>query len=213
LLKGRALRVNYRLKKPVIITKLFKRQEFEWERTTPTQFDFFNGRVLGLGSSSFLAKIGDTVTVCLNRTALEFSDSQIEKWLENFGTVEGNFNYLKDKSGIKTDDLEVEVKLSKHIPESLPMYSRRIRVFYIGMPKQCNNCLESGHIKSECENEKRDWFSFIESLIESGDFDIKLFGDWPEIIRRKRKENNPKDKQETKGQRNKFNKNGRGRGK
>jgi hypothetical protein len=169
-----------------------------WERTVLNQFDYFNGRILGLGNS-FSAEIGDIVTVCLNRTALEFSDSQIEKWLENFGTVEGNFNYLKDKSGIKTDDLEVELKLTKHIPEYLPMYSRKIRVFYIGMPKQCNNCYESGHIKSECDNEKRDWFSFIEELSESGDFEKELFGDWPEVIERKRKQAKDNTREQAKG--------------
>lgn len=80
----------------------------------------------------------------------------------------------------------MELKLEKHIPEYLPMYGRKIRIFYAGMPKQCNNCLEQGHIKSECESEKKDWFSYIEELISSGEYHIDLFGDWPDVIKRKR---------------------------
>ncbi len=128
------------------------------------------------------------MTVCVNRTALEFTDSQIQKWLAHFGTIEGNFVYHKDKFGLKTDNIEVELKLKRHIPEFLPMYSRRIRIFYLGMKKQCNNCLEIGHIKPDCKNDKRDWFSYIESLVESKEFEADLFGDWPTIIKNKRKE-------------------------
>ncbi len=106
-IRGRSLRINYRLKKAVVISDLFKKPDFEWERSIPYigVFDWFAGRILGLSLIS--AAIGDTVTVCVNRTALEFSDKQIESWLEHFGTIEGNFNYLKDKQGLKTDDIEV----------------------------------------------------------------------------------------------------------
>jgi hypothetical protein len=186
-IRGFSLRINYRLKKAVVPSKIFKKPDFEWEKTLPFgQFEWFSGRILGLFTDE--ASIGDTVTVCVNRTALEFNDSQIEDWLLNFGTVAGSFNYLKDKNGLKTDNLEVEVTLRKHIPEYLPMYGRRIRIYYLGMQKQCNNCFELGHIKSACEEEKKDWFSFIEELIDSGDYKKSLFGDWPEVIQRKRKQ-------------------------
>ncbi len=177
--------MNYRLKKPVVLTNLFKKPEFDWEKESSGHLEFFSGRILGLHLDQ--VSIGDTVTVCINRTALEFSQAQIEKWLQNFGTVAGSFNYATDKYGIKTDNIEVELKISRHIPEYLPMYSRKIRIFYLGIPKQCNNCLEIGHIKVDCEGEKKDWFSFIEELIDSGDFKRELFGDWPEIIKNKRK--------------------------
>jgi hypothetical protein len=210
-IRGRALRVNFRLKKPVAATDLFKKPEFEWEKIVNGQCDFFSGKVLGLSSK---VNIGDVVTVCINRTALEFSDVQLARWLEVFGKIEGNFKYHSDSEGFKTDEIEVELKLQRHIPEYLPMYGRRIRIFYIGMQKQCNNCLELGHIKPECESEKRDWFSFIEELIESKDFKKELFGEWPEIIKNKRnqaKSQNAGDKTEKKGAKN-FRGRGRGRG-
>lgn len=144
--------------------------------------------------------------MCINRTTLEFTNAQIKSWLDNFGKIEGQFEYQTDKLGFITDDLEVELKLEKHIPEYLPMYGRKIRIFYAGMPKQCNNCLEQGHLKFECENEKKDWFSYIEELISSGNFNISLFGEWPEIIKNKKK--NGKNEQTKSGIRGR----GRGRG-
>jgi hypothetical protein len=143
------------------------------------------GKIIGLGAGG-AASIGDVVTVCIGRTALEFSDAQLTRWLECFGKVEGRFNYHLDKAGLKTDNIEVELKLSAHIPEFIPMYGRKIRVFYNGMQRQCNNCLGLGHFKADCKDNKRDWFSFVEELMESEVFEPDLFGDWPEIIKTKR---------------------------
>jgi hypothetical protein len=221
-LRGRCLRVNYRLKCAVALSSIIKRSEFEWERAVGTQLDFFSGKVLGLSNKG--AKIGDVVTVCVNRTALEFSNDQIGKWLKVFGKIEGTFIYQKDKLGYVTDELEVEVKLKRHIPEFLPMYGRRIRIFYVGMQRQCNNCFGLGHFRAECEEEKKDWFSYIEDLVDSGDFEEELFGEWPEVIKRKRKEikenkkqdepaKNKDDKKTTKGARGgRGGSRGRGRG-
>jgi len=193
-IRGFSLRINYRLTKAVVVQNLFKKPDFEWEKTSPSgQFEWYTGRILGLFVTE--VSVGDIVTVCVNRTALEFSDRQIEAWLDCFGTVVGNFNYLKDKQGYKTDNIEVEVKLSRHIPETLPMYGRRIRVFYLGMQRQCNNCFELGHIKADCDGERCDWFGYIEKLLESGDYKKELFGDWPEVIDRKRKESKDKLRQ------------------
>ncbi len=178
------------------------------------------------------AKIGDLVTVCVNRTTLEFTDEQISAWLEHYGKIEGEFIYVFDKLGYATDSLEVEVKLKKHIPEYLPMYGRKVRIFYLGMKRQCNNCLEIGHWKTECENESKDWFSFIEELMESGtalshlvftpldlylfplfsigDFELELFGEYPDVIKRKRKET--QSKPSGRGARGNGRGHGRGRG-
>jgi hypothetical protein len=196
-IRGRSLRVNYRVKEPILIGKKFKKPDFEWERTNALgNTDFFSGRVLGF--STLEAEIGDIVTVCVNRTALEFTNEQIRRWLEAYGVIEGQFNYQLDKFGLKTDDLEVELKLQAHIPEFLPMFGRRIRIYYVGMKKQCNNCFELGHLKANCGEDRKDWFSYIEDLLDSGNFTRDLFGEWPEVIKRKRAENKAQAKQKSK---------------
>jgi hypothetical protein len=218
---GRALRINYRLTTPVVISSIVKKVDFEWERSSSTshEFDVFTGRVIGLSAHS--AAIGDTVTVCVSKTALEFSDAQLACWLEVYGKIEGRFVYHLDKLGFMTDNIEVELKLAKHIPEYLPMYGRKIRIYYVGMKKQCNQCLELGHIRSECENEKKDWFTFIEELIKKSGISLELFGEWPAVIKRKRAEikkpeSNPESKEtDSKNagrQSSKSNRGGRGRG-
>ncbi len=187
-IRGRALRVNYRLKKAIDISSIFKKSDFEWERPSNLQTDFYVGRILDLSSAP--VNVGDIVTVCVNRTALEFTSEQIEDWLSAYGEIKGKFKYHVDQGGLKTDEIEVEVKLSDHIPEYLPMYGRKIRIYYHGMQKQCNHCMDLGHLKADCTGEKCDWFAYIDSFIDSGDFDIKLFGEWPAIIKRKRNHTN-----------------------
>jgi hypothetical protein len=211
-IRGRALRINYRVKKAIVLSDVFKKPEFEWERVLFSgEIDIFTGKVIGLQSGPEVS-IGSVVTVCVGRTALEFSDEQLSLWLSCFGKVIGRFKYHQDKQGFKTDDIEVELKLSKHIPEFLPMFGRKIRIFYTGMQKQCNNCLGLGHLKFECEEDsKKDWFTYIEELIDTGDYDIELFGDWPQIIKTKRKAAKP-NQQSSRGGKNGRGGRGRGRG-
>jgi hypothetical protein len=204
---GRALRVNYRLKKAVIVGEFIKKSEFEWECSNGSGCDFFTGKVIGLSNSS--AQIGEIVTVCVNRTALEFTDEQIKKWLVNFGKIEGTFVYNLDKLGFKTDEIEVELKLKKHIPEFLPMYGRKIRIFYVGMKRQCNNCFGIGHLRADCQENKKDWFTFIDDLVKSEEYDLELFGEWPDVIKRKRFEQQANRGKNVRGGRGR----GRGRGK
>ncbi len=128
-----------------------------------------------IGLSAQSAAIGDTVTVCVSRTALEFSDAQLTNWLELYGKIEGRFVYYLDKLGFMTDNIEVELKLAKHISEYFPLYGRKIKIYYVGLKKQCNQCLvELGHIRSECKNDKKDWFTFIEDLIKMSGFNCDL---------------------------------------
>lgn len=207
LIPNRALRVNYKLKEPIQLSDFRNRPDFVWEKSSAGKTDFFEGRILGYNLLEE-AKIGDPVTVCVCRTGHELSDSQIKRWLDHYGQVQGEFQYQVDKRGFAIDDLEVEVVLRSHIPEFLPMFGKKIRIYYVGMKKQCNNCLQLGHLKKECENSKIDWFQFIESLM-SGDFKPDLFGAWPEIIKnvRQRNEQKPKGNQgsqqnQRKGKRN-----------
>ncbi len=46
--RGRSLCINYRLKVPIVINQVFKKPEFEWEKSEFGQCDFFDCRILGL---------------------------------------------------------------------------------------------------------------------------------------------------------------------
>jgi len=75
--------------------------------------------------------------------------------------------------------LSVKVKLSKPIPQYLPMYGRKIKIYYRGIDKQCTNCYNFGHIKKICVNQKVDWIEYVARFMASNDhIPDALFGKW-----------------------------------
>jgi hypothetical protein len=87
-------------------------------------------------------------------------------------------SYIKNNRGFNTPRYEIEVNHREQILEWLPMFGKKIRVFYHGMPHQCNGCYQLGHMKSECTNEKQNWKTYVNQLRDSGKFEKYLFGSW-----------------------------------
>ncbi len=60
------------------------------------------------------------------------------------------------------------------------MFGKKIRVFYHGMPRQCNGCYQLGHMKWECTNDKLNWKAYVLQMRDSGKYEKHLFGSWLE---------------------------------
>jgi hypothetical protein len=80
--------------------------------------------------------------------------------------------------GFNTPKYDIEVTLSEFIPEWLPMFGKKVRIFHHGMPRQCNGCFEIGHLKWECKNQKMNWQAYVQKMKNSGKFQKELFGSW-----------------------------------
>jgi len=85
---------------------------------------------------------------------------------------------IKDVNGIGSDQFEVDVKLSRHMPDQLPIDGKRINLYYPGIKKVCNKCFGCGHIKKECKEQKGKWIDFVQKLYYSRKFEDYLFGTW-----------------------------------
>jgi hypothetical protein len=70
--------------------------------------------------------------------------------------------------------------LLDHVPEWLPMYGKKVRIFYHGMKRQCNGCFHLDHMKWECKEEKINWKAYVNRLRSTGNFEDVLFGQWLE---------------------------------
>lgn len=81
-----------------------------------------------------------------------------------------------------TEDCEIDLLLREHIPELLPIKGRRLRIYYHGIPKLCNNCYVQGHIKRACKEPKVDWTQFVSKLLHSGHFEEEMFGSWIQVL-------------------------------
>jgi hypothetical protein len=89
-------------------------------------------------------------------------------------------SHIKNVRGFNTPKYELELVLEKNIPEWLPMFGKRVRVFHHGMHTQCNGCFELGHRRWECKNKKINWREYIEVMRKTNQFEDRLFGTWIE---------------------------------
>jgi hypothetical protein len=71
----------------------------------------------------------------------------------------------------------VNLKLRFHIPEYLPMWGKKARVYYHGIPSFCVGCYTVGHVKADCEENSISWKDFINNLLDLG-IEKRLFGSW-----------------------------------
>lgn len=71
----------------------------------------------------------------------------------------------------------VTIKLKYFIPEYLPIWGKRARIYYHGMPRFCNRCFTIGHSKPGCGNTLVTWKAYIERLRQSG-IRQEYFGNW-----------------------------------
>lgn len=80
--------------------------------------------------------------------------------------------------GIKTERIVVDVTFEEEIPEWLPILSKKARIYYAGIRRQCHKCYESEHQAWECKNDRVSWKGYCDRLFETGRFDRDLFGHW-----------------------------------
>ncbi len=71
----------------------------------------------------------------------------------------------------------MRLKLAFHIPEYLPMWGKKARIYYHGIPLYCVSCNEIGHVKNECQSDPVSWKSYIQRLVKDG-ISSELFGAW-----------------------------------
>jgi len=128
------------------------------------------------------AEIGNIVRITATTNEFSVSPDDIGKWLCKFGSVSSNYDYVKNSVGLRTDVLEVDLLLRKHIPEFLPISGSKVQIAYPGIPKACINCYKFGHMKRNCRGAKVDWIQRVAEFRKTGEFEDSLFGKWIQIL-------------------------------
>jgi len=95
--------------------------------------------------------------------------------------------------GVGSDEWEIQVQLEQHIPELLPINGKRALVYYSGIPKQCKNCLDIGHIAPDCKLKKADWLCYVARFLKTGKFTEQMIGTWLEALQKHHPDFNRKD--------------------
>ena len=86
---------------------------------------------------------------------------QIVNWLECYGEVKSEIkedhwideNEEEEDGSNRSGIYSVLMKLERDIPELLPMYGRRIKIYHRGIQKFCKNCFGK-HPTPNCGSQK-----------------------------------------------------------
>jgi hypothetical protein len=79
--------------------------------------------------------------------------------------------------GFENGPYVVRLKLKFHVPEYLPIWGKKARVYYHGIPIFCGSCHDIGHSRAECGNKAVTWTDYIKNLAGTG-IPLELFGSW-----------------------------------
>lgn len=176
-------RIGFKLKKPTLPEEVFKDPIFSFDRYLDDGIcETISGRILGHGVPK-PAEIGQLVRVTA-KTNFKVDIPHVCAWLKFYGKVSAHAQFVANTVGLMTDIVETEILLQSHIPEYLPIYGQKVLINYPGIPRVCNNCYSTGHLKRNCKAPRVPWLDYVESLIQGGNFDIELFGTWNKLIQR-----------------------------
>jgi len=168
------------------VSQVYPQECFVFRRKTPDaksddDYDSIHCRII-MKNKPASAELGNIVRVTATTNEFSVSPDDIGKWLSKFGSVSSNYDYVKNSVGIRTDVLEVDLLLRKHIPEFLPAAGTKIQINYPGIPKACIRCYKLGHMKRNCKSQKMEWIDRVAEIRKSGEFADELFGAWIQIL-------------------------------
>ncbi len=119
------------------------------------------------------------------------TEEEIAQWLEFWGTLASDIT--EDKVEDESDDSEsaqtigngtysVKMRLVRDLPQFLPMFGKRIRLYYRGIEKKCSNCF-GPHARRVCNREKVTWIEYVDGLMnEYPDIPEEYFGKWATYV-------------------------------
>jgi hypothetical protein len=139
----RCLRINFQVRESVNVNVVDLHDTPDFKVLIDRSF--YSGRILGFNDIK-PAKRGDEVKVTVLYAYPEVTIKRITRWLEIFGDVVGEPTFVKDEDQIESGPVQFKLVLEHHIPEFLPIYGTKARIFYARMPRQCGRCFKQGHL-------------------------------------------------------------------
>ena len=117
-----------------------------------------------------------------------FEEHEILAWLEQFGQPIGHVTEEiypdSDSDGDPTGNGTFTVKMKLHtpIPQLLPMWGKRIRIYYRGIQKLCSRCF-GNHPRKNCRSAKRRWVDYVLDFMGyHTEIPGELYGRWLGVV-------------------------------
>ena len=193
--------VTFRLKTQINVDVEFQDDKFTFHREGPEGLMVFAGSIRGVrvqsqfqpGGMPFPQDKSRRTRVKIKNCDWSLSEEEIKKWLEKYGEIviplseevheEAASDTDEDEGPIGTGNYWVTMILEKKIPQFLPMYSKKVEVYYRGMEQLCNKCYKRGHLRSKCEEKKVEWMDYVVDFIQDTDYEPEVYGKWMSIAK------------------------------
>ena len=114
---------------------------------------------------------------------------QITDWLSFFGEIMSDISEDTHEDSEDSDEgppvgngiYSVRMKLSREPPQFLPMFGKRIRLYYRGITKKCTNCFLP-HQRKTCKNERVPWMEYVTTFMASHpEIPEEFYGKWAKV--------------------------------
>ena len=122
-------------------------------------------------------------------------EKQILDWLSFYGEIKSELSEdTHEESEDSSDDFppvgngiySVKMKLTKEMPQLIPMFGKRIRLYYRGIVKRCTNCFGT-HQRKNCQNEKVAWITYVEQFTKIyPEVPFEFYGRWANLIKKQK---------------------------
>ena len=114
---------------------------------------------------------------------------QIIEWLSYFGEVKSDVTEDTVEDPDSEDDIRygngiysVRMKIRRDLPQFMPMFGKRVRLYYRGIVKRCTNCFDP-HRRKLCKNEKVQWSEYVRGFAENfPEIPRALYGKWEKML-------------------------------
>ena len=131
-------------------------------------------------------------TVRVEGCEYRLTESEILAWLSKLGTVTSEIREeaFDERGECSSDELPtigngcyiVEMRLTKSLPNFVPMFGKQVKLYHNGITKQCNNCY-GNHLKKVCKSDKVPYVSYVAHFkSKHQDIPAELYGKWQDII-------------------------------
>ena len=115
-------------------------------------------------------------------------ETQILEWLNYFGEQAGQLseeihpNSDSDADPIGNGTFSIKMRLRTDIPQLLPMWGKRVRIYHRGVQKLCSNCFGL-HQRRNCRSEKVAWTRYVLNFMEKHpEIPSEMYGRWWKVI-------------------------------
>ena len=188
--------IKFKLNQQIDIDDLVGIEHFNFNRSYPvgkeTRTDIIQCRILGIRSMQSVTHSdspgSDVRWVKIEGCEYTLEDQQIIDWLKLYGdpisSICEDIHEDSDSDGepIGNGTYSVKMKLIKDIPQFLPMYGRRIRIYYKGITKLCTKCFGT-HARRQCGKEKVPWINYVRDYMKNNEsIEENYYGKWWDII-------------------------------